>query len=79
MGIKTITSREWKCDRCPAEAVYESDSEAAKSGWTLMTINDRHTKVLCPTDRNWLDFFLMGQKTPVGQKFNANERERVER
>lgn len=76
MSAKTVTGREFDCDRCCAADVFRDDAAAAMQGWTILSVNGREV-VLCPADREKLDRFLMGQKTPAGVRFNANEGNRL--
>ena len=76
MTVKTVETREFDCDRCAAADVFRDDAAAAMRGWTILSVNGREF-VLCPIDRERLDRFLMGQKTPAGMRFNRDEGNRM--
>jgi hypothetical protein len=78
VSVRTIETRHYSCDRCDAEDAYDSDAGAGRDGWAIVNVNGRVREVtLCPNDSSRLRYFLMGQKTPAGMRFNIDEDERL--
>jgi hypothetical protein len=57
MAAKTVTTREFVCDRCGDGEAYANDADAGQAGWALLNINGR-VFALCAEHYDELKRFL---------------------
>jgi hypothetical protein len=76
MGITVLTIRRWKCDRCPTVKEFDNDANAARGGWSQVSVNNNSNIVLCPKDSKMHEFFLAGETRPAATVFNLREHDR---